>query len=543
MASEKSSPSSDMSLALAERWYVGRRHRRVTRRTLLAGGMGVGGSLLAASVLRRPAGALQATPTAHGAHDQTPPLEATPSWLLWEPADLIEPEVRASAGGVLDTDLRVGYAWHDSGGYRLNMRSYEGGIPGPTLRVQPGDSLRIRLHNELPPNSDPLPLAVDLPHHLNTTNVHTHGLHVSPAGISDNVFRTMEPGERHDIEIAIPADHTRGTYWYHPHHHGSADVQITSGMAGALIVEGDFADVPEIAAARERVLIVSEVLFDYLGAIESYDTVWPEAVPRFLAINGQREPIIRLQPGEVQRWRIIQAAHESNFRIALDGYELHAIAYDGIQSEHLDSSDNIVVAPGQRVDVLVRAGEPGEYLLQAIANDQGYPSPVGPLGRVVVEGEPLPMDLPSVLPVPPLESIGDGEITGARELILSALQPEFPPAANFQEFKFLIDGLLFDPNRVDQRIELGAAEEWTVVNDHEDDHVFHIHTNPFQMTHVNGEPLAHSVWRDTVIVPREESITFRSRFLDFPGKTVLHCHMLNHEELGMMQVVEFVDGG
>ena len=104
-----------------------------------------------------------------------------------------------------------------------------------------------------------MPLTADLPRHFNTTNVRTHGLHVSPDGIADNIFRSMEPGQSYDIEIAIPEDHTRGTYWYHPNHHGSADVQITSGMTGALIVEGDFAAVPEMAAARERVLIVSEV--------------------------------------------------------------------------------------------------------------------------------------------------------------------------------------------------------------------------------------------------------------------------------------------
>ena len=96
----------------------------------------------------------------------------------------------------------------------------------------------------------------------------------------------------------------------------------------------------------------------------------------------------------------------------------------------------------------------------------------------------------------------------------------------------------FDPNRVDQRIPLGAVEEWTVVNEHEDDHVFHIHTNPFQMVAINGERLAERDWRDTVVVPRKGSVTFRSRFLDFTGRFVLHCHMMNHEELGMMQVVE-----
>jgi FtsP/CotA-like multicopper oxidase with cupredoxin domain len=508
---------------------------------LAAAGLGLGGTMLIGSALRRPAGAVDATPVAgHAGHEGVVPAEATPSWLLWEPADLIEPEVRRSVDGVLETALRVAYAYHDIGGYRLHMRTYEGSMPGPTLRVQPGDVLRIRLTNDLPPNSDPAPINADLPHHFNTTNVHTHGLHVSPDGISDNIFRAMEPGQRYDIEVAIPVDHTRGTYWYHPHNHGSADVQITSGMAGALIVEGDFADVPEMATVTERVLILNEVIFDYLHEIEQYDTVWPEAVPRFLSVNGQREPIIRLRPGEVQRWRVVHAGHENNLRLALEGHDLHAIAYDGIASGQIDRYEDLVMTPGQRVDLLVQAGEPGGYLLQAIANDQGYPSPTGPLARVVVEGEPLPMALPAGLPAPPLATIREEEITGTRLLTLTATEPEFPPAANYQEFAFLIDGRLFDHDRVDQRINLGAVEEWTVVNDHQDDHVFHIHTNPFQLTQVNGEPLAEPVWRDTVVVERFGSITFRSRFLDFTGKSVPHCHMMNHEELGMMQVIEFV---
>jgi hypothetical protein len=123
-------------------------------------------------------------------------------------------------------------------------------------------------------------------------------------------------------------------------------------------------------------------------------------------------------------------------------------------------------------------------------------------------------------------------------LTLSAEQPEFPPAANYQEFAYLICGRRFDPGRVDQRIALGAVEEWTVVNENDNDHIFHIHTNPFQMVAINGERLAKPDWRDTVVVPRNGSVTFRSRFLDFTGRYVHHCHMMNHEELGMMQVVE-----
>ncbi len=453
-------------------------------------------------------------------------------------AALVEPEVRRSANGELRTSLRVAYAYKDMGGYRLSLRTYEGNLPGPTLRLRPGDVLRIWLTNGLPPNPDPVPLDMALPHHFNTTNFHSHGLHVSPGGISDNIFRSMEPGRGYDIEIAIPADHPRGTYWYHPHHHGSADVQMTSGMAGALIVEGDFDDVPEIAAAGERLLILNEVLFDYRGAIENYDTVWPEAVPRFLSVNGQREPVIRMRPGEVQRWRIVHAGHEDNLRLALEAHGLQVIAYDGIRKPQIDRGDSLLMAPGQRADVLVQAGAAGSYALRAVANDQGYPSPAGPLARVVVEGEPLPMRLPAALGRPPLATIGDGEVTNRRRITLSVEEPEFPPAANYEEFAYFICRRRFDPDRVDQRIPLGAVEEWIVVNEHDNDHIFHVHTNPFQMVAVNGEPLAERDWHDTVVVPKNGSVTFRSRFLDFTGRFVMHCHMMNHEELGMMQIVE-----
>jgi FtsP/CotA-like multicopper oxidase with cupredoxin domain len=203
-----------------------------------------------------------------------------------------------------------------------------------------------------------------------------------------------------------------------------------------------------------------------------------------------------------------------------------------------------VISPGQRADVLVKAGAPGTYLLAALPNDQGYASPTGPLARLVVEGEPLDMDLPADrIGGAPLVSIADGEVTHRRRIWLNTDAPENPAAANYQEFAFLVCGQRFDPERVDHTIPLGAVEEWTVENHDEDDHVFHIHTNPFQMVAINGEPLAEAdrVWRDTVIVPRNGSITFRSRFLDFTGKFVLHCHMMNHEELGMMQVVEVVE--
>jgi FtsP/CotA-like multicopper oxidase with cupredoxin domain len=463
---------------------------------------------------------------------------------------LVEPELRRSVGGELKTTLRVNYAYKDCGGYRLYLRTYEGTIPGPTLRVRRGDVLRIRLINDLPPNRDPMPANIDQPHHLNTTNFHLHGGHVSPSGIADNVMRSMEPGQSYEIEIALPADHTAGTYWYHPHHHGGADVQMASGMAGAVIVEGDFDDVPEIAAARERLLVLGEVVFDAFGMVENFETLFPETATRFLTVNGQRAPTIAMQPGEVQRWRLLHAGYQDDLFLALQGHRLHPIARDGIALVRIDQPEirtadhanddptAILIAPGQRIDLLVKAGVPGTYELRALPYDQGYPSPARLIARVVVAGTPLSMKLPRKLPPSPLATIRDEEITGRRRLTFSSKAPEVEATEHWQEFKFWIDGRSFDMNRVDQRVRLGAVEEWKIVNLHKHDHIFHIHTNPFQLIKVNDEPLAEPVWLDTVVLPRNGSLTFRSRFLDFTGRFMLHCHMMNHEELGMMQVVE-----
>jgi FtsP/CotA-like multicopper oxidase with cupredoxin domain len=446
--------------------------------------------------------------------------------------------------------LRLQYAYKDIGGYRLFVRTYEGTIPGPTLRVKPGDVLRIKLINDLPPNRDPAPVIHSLPHQFNTTNFHSHGLHVSPSGISDNAMRIMEPGKSYDIEIAIPDDHVRGTNWYHPHAHGSADVQIASGLAGALIIEGDFEDVPEIAIAQERMLVLTEVVFDSFGTIENFETLFPETAARFLAVNGVREPTITMRPGEVQRWRILHAGWQDDIFMELEGHTLHPIARDGNPLSRMGQSilrtpehayDNpkaMLMAPGQRIDVLVKAGAPGSYMFRAVPYNQGYSSPTGPIARIVVEGDPLSMKLPTKLPPPPEKTIGNKEITGTRVLKLSATHPEVEATEHWQEFRFAIDDKVFDPNRIDQRVRLGAVEEWTIINEHKDDHVFHIHTNDMQVTKVNGKRLPEPIWVDTMIVPRNGSITFRSRFLDFTGKYMLHCHMMNHEELGMMQVVE-----
>ena len=349
----------------------------LSRRQLLDGSFGIGAYLLTT-------GTVSAADHVHGKHgnmDMSPAMGMVPDKPV--PAmdqPLIEPEVRRSANGVLSTTLRAAYAYRQIGGVRLYVRSYEGGSPGPTLRMKPGETLRIKLINDLPPNRDSLPADISRPHQFNNTNFHFHGAHASPSGIADNVMRSMAPGRSYEIEIKLPEDHTRGTYWYHPHHHGSADIQMSSGMVGALIVEGDFADVPEIAAARERMLVLTQVVYDAHGMIENFETLFPETATRFLAVNGQRRPMIEMRPGEVQRWRILNAAYQDDMLLDLEKHDLHAVAYDGIQLGAVQRLKQLLIAPGQRADVLVQAGAAGTYALDAKPYDQGHPSPVGPTG-------------------------------------------------------------------------------------------------------------------------------------------------------------------
>ena len=503
----------------------------MSRRHVLTAGLGIGATILWGGRIG----------ASHANQHGSPPVSAgsgNPTGIPPESASLIEPEVRQSAGGQLRTTLRVRYAYQDIGGYRLHLRSYDGTTPGPTLRARPGDVLRIRLVNELPPNRDPLPHDHNLPNRLNTTNFHTHGLHVSPDGIADNVLRDMEPGQTYEIEVPIPASHPPGTYWYHPHRHGSANVHVASGMAGALILEGDFANVPQIARARERVLLLQQLAFDAFGTVESFDTVWPKQAARLFTVNGQVEPTITMRPGEVQRWRVIHAGFHDSTPIGLDNHVLHEIAADGIALPGVRTQDSILVVPGQRTDVLVQAEAPGTYALRSLPFDQGEgPNRTWVLAHVVVGGEPLPMELPTALPSGPLAAIRAEELTGTRQITFSTRSPA-TGGDDFREFRFMVDHRLFDHNRIDHRIRLCAVEEWTIVNLDEADHPFHIHTNPFLVTRIDGVTLAEPVWRDTVNVRGHGSVTLRSRFQDFTGRFVLHCHILNHEEIGMMQLIE-----
>ncbi|MFN8674940.1 MAG: multicopper oxidase family protein [Thermomicrobiales bacterium] len=436
-------------------------------------------------------------------------------------APLTEPPVLRSTDGRLELALEAQYGPATLGGRPVTTYSYNGMIPGPTLRLRAGETLAPTLTNRLDA----------------VTNLHTHGLHVSPAGNSDNVLLEIAPGETVDFAFDIPASgasglYIPGFYWYHPHIHGNTAIQVGGGMAGALVVEGALDDLPGIAGVPERIMVLGTSEFADDGTLKLFADMLNPAV----FVNGQEQPTIAIAPGETQRWRIVNASVFTFLDLALEGHLLHQIASDGNPLRALRSREHIVVAPGERIEVLIQGGPAGSYALRSLAWGQDTDFQAQdeyPIATLVSDGEEQePAPLPDALF--PFEDLREATVDRKREVVFSeTLDP----------FRLFIDGKQFDHDRVDQTVLLGALEEWRIVNTSPDWHPFHIHVNDFQVIEVNGEPYEAHSWEDTFPLPAFGEVVIRSRFLDFTGKYVYHCHILDHEDMGMMGIVEVVAPG
>ena len=594
--------------------------------------------------------------------------------------DLTEPIVVESQGGTLDTtfDMKISTTFLEDAGTgevrQVNTPTFTGTIPGPTLRVKPGDRMLINMINNFPENPENQRTGA-FPHNPYTTNFHFHGGSVSPNGNADNVFRRMEPGTENLVDIQVPPDHQSGTFWYHPHKHGSVSFQFFGGMAGFIIVEGGegtLDTVPEVQAAEEKLILFNVVRTDQQGNVPFVNNIatqqnstpsdslgiWSAYQNSFiyLTTNGQTNPVIRMKPGEVQRWRILNAGSGLTLVVALEGHEFNLIANDGITVPEMvtfETGEPYVMASGNRADVLIKAASPGTYNLVALnPNGPGGDSDIGwsvitqsgidpsprsarvgfdfpiiagetllqeltypyTLATLIVEGEEMDMPLPDgPLPVPAalpsietqLETTPDATRTVAWEICgqirgflmqdpserlpscgwyfdlynadywgglemtnllmmrdaddLGEPNPAddpFVPRINYQK-----EGLFDATEALFDDMFAGNFEEWTIVNRSFSDHPFHIHINPFLVTHINGIPLPQPEYRDTVLVPGATpqpngasglpitdpgvtfgSVTFRTEFEPtLTGQTVMHCHIISHEDVGMMQRVDIIE--
>jgi FtsP/CotA-like multicopper oxidase with cupredoxin domain len=359
--------------------------------------------------------------------------------------------------------------------------------------------------------------------------MHLHGLAVSPRGNSDNPFLTVAPGDTQDYVIHVPADHAPGLFWYHPHPHGASDTQTRNGMSGALVVEGLLDSFPTLRGVRERILLLKDLQVErgrvaHLG-IGKNDV---------RTINGVADPVIVLRPGETELWRIANVGADVYYQLSLEGHRFDVLARDGHLLTHIEPVDTIVLSPGARVEALVTGGAPGTHLLRDGDIDTGpagnqYAGTV--MATVRVEGRPArPAIVPATLR--PVEDLRE-KITNRRTIVYSESK---------DGDTFFIDGRTFDMHRTDIRVKLGAVEEWTIRNDADELHSFHIHQAPFQVTEINGVSQTPDGYRDIVDVPIGGSVKVVIPFTNpvIVGRFVYHCHILSHEDKGMMAMIEVV---
>lgn len=315
----------------------------------------------------------------------------------------------------------------------VRLRSYKGTdvdprrpFVAPTINATPGDTIRVTLNNNLPkdPSCTDPHAATDKPHCFNGTNLHSHGLWVSPTGNSDNVLLSINPGVSFQYEYNIPEDHPAGTFWYHPHRHGSTALQVGSGMAGALVIHGDRkpthesnGDIDTLLKGAdgkpftERLLVLQQIPYactddggktynwncakGQIGVVENYEAQfgpndWQNS-GRYTTINGQVQPIFFANSGTIERWRLVHAGIRDTIvpqfrKMAETGRQrsqegistadsesfianqcvgepvpFQVIASDGLTMDKAQQLSQVTLQPGYRNDLLVMFPEPGRY--------------------------------------------------------------------------------------------------------------------------------------------------------------------------------------
>ena len=433
---------------------------------------------------------------------------------------LVQPGEIRSKNGLLEAELRAAPGRVQLGEYAFPGLLYNGSYMPPLLRVRVGDTMRIRFSNALP--DDP-------------SNLHYHGMSVSPQGKSDNVFVHVHPGGQLDYEVRIPAGGRQGPglFWYHPHAHGVVEKQILGGMSGGLVVDGSEQLFPMLAGLPERFLLFKHA---ELGENEIF------------SINGQVEPLLQIRPGETQFWRIGNIGATEFLKLRIEGVPLYVLATDGHPLSRPRKLLELFLGPGERVDAVAIGPQAGEYAMRTVPfQNEAWkkPEPSRPLATIVSAGPGAPgaQAESEILRQRPAGAAWIDEVRASP--IARRRTLEYSRTADRKVF--MICGRVMEEDRVDQTVRLGDTEEWTVVNTDNQYHSFHIHQTAFLVTEVNGVRQREDGLRDTFSVPPAGAqgpgvLKVVIPFTDpvIAGRFVYHCHAVDHEDKGMMGVVEVV---
>jgi suppressor of ftsI len=430
---------------------------------------------------------------------------------------------------------------------------FNGQPSAPTLRVSPGDQLKITYVNDLPVKQPEKCLAGPC---MDMTNLHFHGLTVSPDAPQDDVLNMMAmPGQTLHYAVQIPKDHPPGLYWYHTHPHGESYQQALNGMSGAIVIDGIESYYPSLAGLPERVLVVrgrsvgndvrSADLKQRVDLSSDVCGAEHESPEEVMTVNGAVRPQIQIAPGERQFWRVVNASADRYVNLQVEGQTFEIVAMDGMPIARHDpdhktrTANHVLLPPAGRLEAIVTgptSSAPHRLISHCVDT--------GP------DGDPNPaMVLADIVP----RSAANSPAKAAK----SSLRPEFqtldlaaeekaPPRFTmvFTEDKagFYINDKKFASDAPPMlRAKVGSYQHWRVVNATGELHPMHIHQVHFLAYAENDKPIANPVWLDTVNVPYGGTVDVIMDFTDpvIRGMSVFHCHLLNHEDKGMMAKVLF----
>lgn len=435
--------------------------------------------------------------------------------------------------GVVEVNLEAKVAPVNVNGVTANLWTYNGSYPAPTIKIKKGDLLRVNFTNALTDTSLNMH-----GHRRDGTNLHTHGLHVSPSGNSDNAMLHFVKGDTFTYEFDLSLHPGGNLNFYHPHAHGNTAEQLWGGMAGALEV----ADETTVLAGYEtHIMVLKDIsLSNNAPAAHTMDDYMNGKEGDTMMVNGQVNPVLNMKPGQVQRWKIVNASNARFYKLSLGSHALQVIGTDGGLLNKPYAMSSILLSPGERVDVLVKATTTkGYYKLSSLPYDRGMMSGSQQVTMLTVNvtGSSVSNSIPGVINSAATRiSVPSG--TPTRQIVLSMDMMGMTGGM----MSAYINGIAFsETNAYTAYSNLGGYEIWEVINQSMMDHPFHQHVNGAQVLSISGGDSAYKsfyttapAWKDTVIVPKMGSIKLLVPIRDFTGMTMFHCHILEHEDIGMM---------
>lgn len=441
-----------------------------------------------------------------------------------------------------------------------NALAFAGGTVPPTIRVFPGSVINLQYVNALPVHSNEECALARCADH---TNLHFHGLHVSPQRPQDDVLTMMAmPGQALRYRVEIPSYAAPGLYWYHTHPHGESARQSLDGMSGALVIEGIDRYYPELRGLRERVLVLRDEdientndeararILQRVGvASVSCGTQAEQRPERVFTLNGEIRPEIPINSGERQFWRIVNASPDRYADLQLEGQQLEIVALDGMPLNYHDPSrrtrkvDHLLLPPAGRVEAIVTAPAAGKRTpLRTRCVDTGSDGNDRP-AMVIADVVSSRHENSSFRKVPTITGKPFYKPISNRQLkTLEASPPDFTVTFTEDKNGFYINGKKFTMDAAPMvTARVGSLQHWRVVNATRELHPFHIHQVHFLAYAVNGTLLASPEWLDTTDVPYGGRVDLIMDFTDpiIRGMSVFHCHLLSHEDKGMMAKILF----